>query len=61
MAVSPFAHRRKGREPLWFRFDELALGSGAAAEEAFRAEVFVDVGPVNAVATARRFPMVLLL
>ena len=35
--------------PLWSRFDGLAPGSGGAAA-AFRAEVFIDVGPVNAIA-----------
>jgi hypothetical protein len=33
-------------------FDALALGGGGASKQSFRAEVFVDVGPVNPVASA---------
>jgi hypothetical protein len=36
-------------------------GGEGAAEQAFRAEVFVNVGPVNAVASIRRCPVVSLL
>jgi hypothetical protein len=45
---------------LWLGSGELALGRWRTAEQAFGAEVFIDIGPVNAVTSARAYPMVSL-